>query len=109
PFSTGTTASGDISLAPSPDGQFLFAGVAASSTIVKFAINVDGSLTQLATAVVPARPAGMKVSPNGNFLAVGLPGYLNAGGVAMFNIANGAFTMVNGSPIPDSGSGNLAS
>ena len=68
PFSTGTAAPGDISLAASPDGQFLFAGMAASNTIIKFAINLDGSLAQVATAAVPAPPAGMKVSPSGNFL-----------------------------------------
>jgi 6-phosphogluconolactonase (cycloisomerase 2 family) len=107
PFATGSAWSGDISLAASPDGQFLFAGVAASNTIIRFAINPDGSLTQVATAAVPVSPTGMKVSPKGNFLAVGLPGYLNTGGVAMFNIANGALTMVNGTPFPDAGSGNL--
>jgi hypothetical protein len=51
----------------------------------------------------------MKVTPDGKFLAVGMPGYI-AGAVAMFSIAaNGALTLVNGMPFLDSGSGNLSS
>jgi 6-phosphogluconolactonase (cycloisomerase 2 family) len=110
PFSAGATAGfGDISLAASPGGQFLFAGLASNNTVAIFNIGADGSLSPAGSAAVPAQPAGMKVSPNGQYLAVGLPAYVNAGGVAMFSIgANGALTMVNGMPSMDSGAGFLA-
>src|SRR4029077_5744696 len=52
--------------------------------------------------------AGMKVSPDGKYLAVGLPGF-GSGAVAMFSIAsNGSLTMINGVPFADSGAGFLA-
>src|SRR5438309_300859 len=74
PFSAGATATwGDISLAGSPDGHFLFAGVASNSTVVTFTIGADGSLSQAARWITPAAPGGMKVSADGTHLAVGLP------------------------------------
>ena len=44
PYPVGATGFGDISLAASPDGQFLFAGVGTNNTVVRFSINADGSL-----------------------------------------------------------------
>lgn len=110
PFSAGSNAGwGDISLAASPDGKFLFAGLTSNFTVETFSVGSDGSLTQVASTRVPAIPTGMKVSPNGKFLAVGLPGYNGLGAVAMFSIAaTGTLTMVNGAPFSDFGSGNLS-
>lgn len=110
PYSAGATASfGDISLAASADGKYLFAGVASNKTVVTFTIGIDGSLARVASAAVPVPMAGLKASADGKFLAVGLPGYNSVGGIAMFSIgANGALTMANGAPVADNGSGFLA-
>jgi len=108
PFAAGG-AWGDITLAGSPDGQFLFVGTASNKALVTFMIGAGGALTQASGIVLPAVPTGMKVTPDGKFLAAGMPGYI-AGAVAMFSIAaNGALTLVNGMPFLDSGSGNLSS
>jgi 6-phosphogluconolactonase (cycloisomerase 2 family) len=104
PFSDGVSAgSGDISLAASPNGQFLFAGVALNTTIVTYSIGTDGSLTQLSSVPVADGPAGMKVTADGNYLAVSLPIFGTFGAVAMYSIAsNGALTLINA---PVSGAG----
>jgi 6-phosphogluconolactonase (cycloisomerase 2 family) len=105
PFSDGASAGfGDISLAASPDGQFLFAGVASNTTVVTFSIGTDGSLTELSSAMVMEPPAGMKVSADGNYLAVALPNFGIFGAVAMFGIAaDGSLTMINGAPLQGTG------
>ena len=108
PYATSGTGWNDISLAASPNGQFLFAGLSANSSVATFGIAADGSLSQLFSIAIGKPPAGMKVSPDGKYLAVGLPGFGN-GAVAMFSIAsNGALTMINGTPFGDSGAGFLA-
>jgi 6-phosphogluconolactonase (cycloisomerase 2 family) len=110
PFSAGSTAGwGDISLAASPDGTFLFAGMSSNLNVVTFKVGSDGSLAPAASTLLPAAPTGMKVSPDGKFLAVGLPGYNGLGAVAMFSIGTGgSLTMVNGTPFSDLGAGNLS-
>jgi 6-phosphogluconolactonase len=111
PYSAGANSGwGDISLAASADGQFLFAGVASNLTVVTFGIGTDGSLTPLSSVASPASPAGMKASTDGNYLAVGLPNYGIFGAVAMFSVgSNGALTLVNGVPFANSGpAGNLS-
>ena len=111
PFSDGASAGfGDISLAASPDGQFLFAGVASNTTVVTFGIGTDGSLTELSSAMVMEPPAGMKVSADGAYLAVSLPNFGIFGAVAMFGIAgDGSLTMINGAPLQGTGpAGNLS-
>src|SRR5579863_6481613 len=53
PFADGATVgSGDISLAASADGKYLFAGVATNTTVVTFSIGADGSLTELSSVTV---------------------------------------------------------
>src|SRR5579872_322832 len=110
PFSAGAGGGfGDISLAASPDGHFLFAGLASNATIVTFAINADGSLSLVQGIPVSVAPVGMKVSPDGKFLAAALPALGGVGGVAMYSIAaDGTLAMVTGSPYFDGGSGNLS-
>ena len=111
PFSDGaSTGFGDISLAASADGQFLFAGLASNSTVVAFSIGTDGSLTELSSASVMEPPAGMKVSADGTYLAVSLPNYGIFGAVAMFGIgADGTLSMINGAPLQGTGpAGNLS-
>ena len=87
---------GDTSTAPSPDGKFLFAGVAGNTTVVSYGIGTEGSLTELSSVTVMAPPAGMKVSADGKYLAVSLPNFGVFGAVAMFSIASdGTLTMIN--------------
>jgi 6-phosphogluconolactonase len=105
PFSVGATiGSGDISLAATPNGQFLFAGVATNSTVVTFSIGADGSLTEVSSVAVGVPPAGMKASADGKYLAIALPNAGAFGGVAMYSIgANGALTLLNGAPVLGTG------
>jgi hypothetical protein len=82
------------------------AGSPWSETITAFRIGADGSLTSVPGSPFFAggTPIGMKVSPNGKFLAAGL-----LGSVAMFGIApDGSLTLVPGSPFSDSGVGRAA-
>jgi 6-phosphogluconolactonase (cycloisomerase 2 family) len=105
PYSVGATVgSGDISLAPAPNGQFLFAGVAPNSAVVTFSIGADGSLTQVSSVAIGVPAAGMKVSADGKYLAVALPNAGAFGAVAMYSIgANGALTLLNGAPVAGPG------
>jgi len=106
PYPVGTTGFGDISLAASPDGLSLFAGVGANNTVVRFSINADGSLVSQASAMITAafnQIGGMKVSADGNFLSIGLPAYNSFGAVAMFSTGGGTLTLVNGMAVPGTG------
>src|SRR6266446_775997 len=79
PLSIGA-AWADISLAASPDGKLLFAGLAANNTLAVLNIAADGSLSLGSSATLPASPAGVKVSGDGHYLAAGMPGFSNVGG-----------------------------
>ncbi len=104
PFRTGGSGPGGIALACTPDGRFLMAansGSGGSSDIIVFSIADGGALTPGVLTLVGSRsidfpPEGIKISPDGKFLAAALP-IINA--VAMFSIApdNGTLT-----PVPDS-------
>ncbi|MGH9634697.1 MAG: beta-propeller fold lactonase family protein, partial [Candidatus Angelobacter sp.] len=88
-----------ISLAATPDGNFLFAS--SNGQIQTFTINAGGTLTPLVNPVTASSltpnccspNAGMVVSPNGQFLATS-----NQTSVSMFTINAGALTPVPGSP-----------
>src|SRR6478672_11845260 len=106
PFPTLLTLDGcqGISLAATPDGNFLFAS--SNGQIETFTINAGGTLTPLATPLTPnccSPNAGMVVSPNGQFLAIS-----NQTSVSMFTINAGALTPVSGSPFAKTGSGSLS-
>jgi 6-phosphogluconolactonase len=105
PFSSGTpNPSSNFSLAASPDGRFLFATDETSTLVHIFAVREDsGALVELphSPADVGARAEGLKVSPNGRFLVVGLKS-INAVGV--FAIGKpGTLTPAPGSPFAASG------
>src|SRR5262249_16234073 len=78
PFDTGGAAGGQgLSLAATPDNQFLYSANGFSQDITTFGINPDGSLTRIGNNVFAfQQPDGIKVTPDGHFLAVVLP---NAG------------------------------
>src|SRR5579864_4662207 len=93
-----------ISLAATPDGNFLFAS--SNGQVETFTINAGGTLTPLATPLTPtfsSPNASMVVSPNGQFLAVS-----NQTSVSMFTISAGVLTAVPGSPFAKTGSGSLS-
>ena len=98
-----------ISLAATPDGNFLFAS--SNGQIETFTINAGGTLTPFVnpvtgTSLTPnccSPNAGMVVSPNGQFLAIS-----NQTSVSMFTINAGALTPVTGSPFAKTGSGSLS-
>ena len=99
PFAIGGGGSQGISLAATPNGQFLYAAAALGNFISAFEIEANGALTLVAGFPIAAggSPDGIEVSPDGKFLAVTLPGT----GVAMFSIASdGTLTLVTGSPFP---------
>ena len=110
PFSTLLTLDScqGISLAATPDGNFLYAS--SNGQIETFAISASGTLTPT-PLTAPLTPnccspnAGMVVSPNGQFLAVS-----NETSVSMFVITpgTGALTQVSGSPFAKTGPGSLS-
>ncbi len=94
PFAAEPYSSG-LSLAPTADGRYLYAGTAAR--VFAYAVAPDGTLSPLAipTYPLPGAADGMKVSPDGRVLAIGT---LDAG-VTMFAIAaDGSLAPVGGSP-----------
>jgi 6-phosphogluconolactonase len=104
PFNTGGLSGLGISLACTPNGQFLIAANAQSSNITVFSIASNGALAPVLGSPFPvgfpggSLPQGIKVSPDGKFLAVSLR---SNGPVAMFNIGpGGELTPVPGSPFP---------
>lgn len=77
--SIGTSPYADFQTAPcwvaiTPDGQFLFAVNTASTTISRFAVAPDGSLTLLGSAALNdasgLRPFDFKVAPDGQYAYV---------------------------------------
>lgn len=106
PVSSGASGPNDISLAATPNGQFLYSGNSSfSGTISGFSIGSNGALTLLPgfPISVNGAPDGMTVSPDGKFLAVAMS-LVNT--VAMFSIsATGALTPVAGSPFPGGAGG----
>ena len=109
PFPTGGFATfRGISLAATPNNQFLMAANGGSNNITVFSIGANGALSPIPGSpfAVGGLPDGIKVSPNGQLLAVALP--LNAA-VAIFQIGpTGAITAVPGSPFPQGGNGRVA-
>lgn len=72
PFPTGGVSNAGISLGVTPDNQFLFASSAGSNNITVFSIAANGTLTSISGSPfsVGGIPDGIKVSPDGRFLAV---------------------------------------
>ncbi|HSM86609.1 MAG TPA: beta-propeller fold lactonase family protein, partial [Candidatus Limnocylindrales bacterium] len=104
PFASGLTADAcqGMSLAVTPDGQFLMAS--SNGQIRTFSIAAGGALTFVSSTANCCTPnAGMVISPDGRFLAVS-----NQSSVSMFTITAGVLTPVLGSPFPKLGPGNLS-
>ncbi len=103
PFPTRGDGNWGISLAITPDGQFLYAGNEGSSDITVFQVGSDGGLTPIGDRVPAGEVVnGMKVSPDGRWLAVVLSREGSHGSVAMFSVDSktGELTPVKGSPFP---------
>ena len=103
PFPTGGDGNYGISLAATPDGQFLYAGNHGTSDITVFRIGPEGELTTVGDRV-PAGDTvnGMVVSPDRKWLAVAVSLEGPHGSVAMFSVdaKTGELTPVKGSPFP---------
>jgi 6-phosphogluconolactonase len=110
PFATGglSVGGGGISLAVTPDDQFLIATNNASGNITVFSIAVNGSLAPVPGSPFPVGAGGLmdgiKVTPDGKFLAVARSvGTLGPGPVSVFGItASGGLVPVSGSPFATS-------
>jgi len=105
PFSTGGTATvAGMSLAVTPNRQFLYAANGDSNDVTTFAIASNGALTIVGTRTpLGSTPDGIKISPSGKFLSIALP-YSNS--IAMFAIdPSGGLTAVPGSPFSTVGFG----
>jgi len=86
----GGGANDDISVAATPDGHFLMASSNLANNVTIFSIDANGALAPIPGSPVFAPfPDGIKISPDGKFLAV-------AGILQMFSIApNGLLTFLN--------------
>jgi hypothetical protein len=111
PFPTGGSADlGGISLATTPNDEFLIAANAGSINITVYSIAADGALTPVAGSPFPGGSfgslIGIKVTPDGKFLAVPGP---DSNAVSMYSISSaGGLTRVPGSPFPVGSDGAAA-
>ncbi len=109
PFPTGGSCGNGTAVAATPNGQFLYAANPGSNNISAFAIAANGALSPIAGSPFAAGgiPDGIKVSPDGKYLAVATANPVAQ--VAMFSIGpTGALTAVPGSPFPVGGVGGAA-
>ena len=101
PFDTGGAAGQGLSLAATPDNRFLYSANGFSQDITTFGINPDGSLTRIGPNVFTfQQPDGVKVTPDGSFLAVVLPSEGPHGSVQMFSIGSDGTLTVAQPPQP---------
>ena len=93
-----------ISLAATPNGQFLMAGDGSEGNITVFSIAGNGALTPLSSFATGGNSVdGIEISPNGQFLAVALP-YNPA--VAILSISSGGtLTLVGDFPLTNPNTG----
>ena len=100
---SGCTSPMGISLAVTSDGGFLYAATAHAKNIRIFSVAWNGTLSPVGGLVsLPRAPDGIKVRPDGRFLAVALAVSPPGHELAMFSIEPwGALTAVPGSPFPD--------
>jgi 6-phosphogluconolactonase (cycloisomerase 2 family) len=106
PFATGGLGGPGISLAITPDDKYLAAANSESSNITVYAIAANGSLSPVAGSPFAAggKPDGIRVTPDGKFLAVAIS-FTN---VAMFNILpTGGLTPITGSPFASAGAAGV--
>jgi 6-phosphogluconolactonase (cycloisomerase 2 family) len=83
-----------LSLASAPDGAYLYAG--GGTQLLAYAVAPSGALSPLATYPLDSPADGMKVSPDGRFVAVA---NFYANRISMFGIgADGSLAPVPGSP-----------
>jgi 6-phosphogluconolactonase len=99
PFSSGTGIVGGLSLAITPDNQFLFAGNKSTGAIAAFSIAANDGLIPVPGLPVPAQNNHeLKVSPDGEFLFA-IVGFTPRVAVFLIDIGGG-LTPVPGSPFP---------
>jgi 6-phosphogluconolactonase len=96
--------SGDFSIAPSPNGAFLFVTDDSATVIRAYSISATGTLSEIHGSPFQTGNSwrGLKVTANGRFLLAGETS--GNGGVGVFSIgSNGSLRAVSGSPFAGSG------
>jgi len=78
PFSDGVTGSQRYGIGLAAGNHFLFAGNTSSNAISVLRIGSTCSLQALKNVIVPGSPAGMKVTPNGNYLIAAYIGQVDS-------------------------------
>ena len=107
PFALAGDPGNGSSIAATPDGQYLIVTHESSRDATVFSIGADGSLTLVPGSpfALGIRAAGIKISPDGEFLFVGAP-TPRPGTVGVYSISPaGTLLPVAGSPFPVGGSG----
>jgi 6-phosphogluconolactonase (cycloisomerase 2 family) len=106
PFPGPGLSDSGISLAATPDGQFLMAGIGDSGNLMVFSIAPNGALATLSTVSDGEGTVdGMSISPNGQFLAAALANATPA--VAIYSISNGTLTLVDDFPETNPSAGGV--
>jgi 6-phosphogluconolactonase len=101
-FPVSLNASGEMGLAISPNGGFLYTSNPNTNLITSFVITSSGALTPLATTTpVNGSPVFLNFDGTGNVLfATNIGGPLGGGSVSEFNVSlSGALTEAAGSPV----------
>jgi 6-phosphogluconolactonase (cycloisomerase 2 family) len=78
PFSDGVTGAQQFGVGLTSGNRMLFAGNTNNNSVSVLKINSNCSLKLLQVVTVPASPAGMKVTPDGNFLLVAYIGQVDS-------------------------------
>jgi 6-phosphogluconolactonase (cycloisomerase 2 family) len=103
-------ACGGMSLAVTPDGQFLFAS--SGGQIQSFNVAASGALTPAAlTSRAPITTVSMKISSDGKYLAISNERSISVYNINLVNgvgILAGSLTQVTGSPFPRQSTGLIS-
>jgi 6-phosphogluconolactonase (cycloisomerase 2 family) len=78
PFSDGVSGAQQFGIGLTSGNRVLFAGNTNNNSISVLRVNSNCSLKLLKMVTVPASPAGMKVTPDGNFLIVAYIGQVDS-------------------------------
>lgn len=78
PFKDGATGAQSFGVGLAAGGHFLFAGNTHNNSVSVLRISSNCGLTLLKMTTVPGSPAGMKVTPDGNYLIVAYIGQVDS-------------------------------
>lgn len=78
PFKDGATGAQNFGVGLAAGGHFLFAGNTHNNSVSVLRISSNCALTPLKMTTVPGSPAGMKVTPDGNYLIIAYIGQVDS-------------------------------